>query len=270
MFGKLLKYEFKATYKWYLILFAVLAALSILMGITAASTTTPSHLQSNYDSSTSVYWALYGFLMLLLVSAGSGVYLSNMIITIVRFYKNIFGREGYLTWTLPVTTHQVLLAKLLTAITWSLLCTISLGLSFSCLLFTASTISHANIFDILDFFKNMDVAYILLYLVRQFLQLVSGILFLYLAMSIGHLFKNNRILMSILFAFLLWIILGSISLFIPNGGFFGWFNELYYNFLGRSVLKSFIFSFAYIYEIIKIIGFYFAVYFICKYKLNLQ
>ena len=117
MFGKLLKYEFKATYKWYLILFAVLAALSILMGITAASTTTPSQLQSNYDSSTSVYWALYGFLMLLLVSAGSGVYLSNIIITIVRFYKNIFGREGYLTWTLPVTTHQVLLAKLLTAIT---------------------------------------------------------------------------------------------------------------------------------------------------------
>ena len=116
----------------------------------------------------------------------------------------------------------------------------------------------------------MDVAYILLYLVRQFLQLVSGILFLYLAMSIGHLFKNNRILMSILFAFLLWIILGSISLFIPNGGFFGWFNELYYTFLGRSVLKSFIFSFAYIYEIIKIIGFYFTVYFICKHKLNLQ
>lgn len=215
MFGKLLKYEFKATYKWYLILFAVLAALSILMGITAVSTTTSSQLQSNYDSSTSVYWALYGFLILLLVSAASGVYLSNIIITIVRFYKNIFGREGYLTWTLPVTTHQVLLAKLLTAITWSLLCTISLGLSFSCLLFTAFTISRTNIADLFDFFKNMDVAYILLYLVRQFLQLVSGILFLYLAMAIGHLFKNNRILMSILFAFLLWIILGSISLFIP-------------------------------------------------------
>ena len=37
MFGKLMKYELKATYKWYLIISGVLAILAIFAGLLASS-----------------------------------------------------------------------------------------------------------------------------------------------------------------------------------------------------------------------------------------
>ena len=40
MFGKLMKYELKATYKWYLIISGVLAILSIFAGLLASSVIT--------------------------------------------------------------------------------------------------------------------------------------------------------------------------------------------------------------------------------------
>ncbi|MDS8315405.1 lantibiotic ABC transporter permease, partial [Streptococcus pneumoniae] len=37
--------------------------------------------------------------------------------------------EGYLTWTLPVTPHQILLSKLLSAFVWTLLCMLTMFIS---------------------------------------------------------------------------------------------------------------------------------------------
>ena len=44
MFGKLMKYELKATYKWYLIISGVLAILSIFAGLLASSVITGQRL----------------------------------------------------------------------------------------------------------------------------------------------------------------------------------------------------------------------------------
>ena len=49
--------------------------------------------------------------MLLFVVCG----VAALIVQIVRFYRSRFTDEGYLTFTLPVTTHQVLLSSFLTS-----------------------------------------------------------------------------------------------------------------------------------------------------------
>lgn len=56
-----------------------------------------------------------------------------------RFYKNFFTDEGYLTFTLPVKTHQLMFSKLFSTIIWALISgTVTLSLSFL-MIGTAST-----------------------------------------------------------------------------------------------------------------------------------
>lgn len=55
---------------------------------------------------------LYALSMLVLCMVSS-IYL------LVRFYKNLFSREGYLMFTLPVTPAQLLNSKLIVALLWS-------------------------------------------------------------------------------------------------------------------------------------------------------
>ena len=121
MFGKLFKYDFKSNYKWYCITFAILLTLSVFMGIIAGSILRPEAMNRYSEHPLSISGVIITFylLFLLLFSASCAVFLSNTIIIIRRFYKNVFGREGYLTWTLPVTPHQILLSKHLSALVWT-------------------------------------------------------------------------------------------------------------------------------------------------------
>ena len=55
----------------------------------------------------------------------------------VRYYKNIYTDEGYLTNTLPVTARQIVLSKLFTSIIWTMLTGIVVSLSVLSLTYTA-------------------------------------------------------------------------------------------------------------------------------------
>ena len=142
MFGKLMKYELKATYKWYLIISGVLAILSIFAGLLASSVITGA---STFTENTAL---TIGSIVVLVIFAGYiGLTLTNYIIIIRRFYNNIFGREGYLTWTLPTGSHTVLLVKVTSALIWSIFCFISLILSLLIFLGVIGLAQQQNIFD---------------------------------------------------------------------------------------------------------------------------
>jgi len=48
-------------------------------------------------------------------------FILTMVLIYVRFYKNLFTDEGYLTFTLPVSRKQILLSKTLNAFIWYVL-----------------------------------------------------------------------------------------------------------------------------------------------------
>ena len=266
MFGKLMKYELKATYKWYLIISGVLAILSIFAGLLASSVITGA---STFTENTAL---TIGSIVVLVIFAGYiGLTLTNYIIIIRRFYNNIFGREGYLTWTLPTGSHTVLLVKVTSALIWSIFCFISLILSLLIFLGVIGLAQQQNIFDLLGtLFEKIGSSLIWQSLLFQVLATISGILMLYCAISLGQLFINSRIVMAFVFGFILWVVLSIIGRLFPS---------ISISELSRTATMSsdtlsdvLVVNFipAYIYELVKIVAMYFTVHYVTKFKLNLQ
>lgn len=266
MFGKLMKYELKATYKWYLIISGVLAILSIFAGLLASSVITGV---ATYTADTT--YTIVGIIVLVIFAGYIGLTLTNYIIIIRRFYNNIFGREGYLTWTLPTGSHTVLLVKVTSALIWSIFCFISLILSLLIFLGVIGLAQQQNIFDVLGpVFEHIGSSLIWQSLLFQVLATISGILMLYCAISLGQLFINNRIVMAFVFGFILWVVLSIIGRLFPSISI----SELSRTATISSDTLSDVlvvnFIPAYIYELVKIVAMYFTVHYVTKFKLNLQ
>ena len=266
MFGKLMKYELKATYKWYLIISGVLAILSIFAGLLASSVITGA---ASYTADTT--YTIVGIVVLVIFAGYIGLTLTNYIIIIRRFYNNIFGREGYLTWTLPTGSHTVLLVKVTSALIWSIFCFISLILSLLIFLGVIGLAQQQNIFDLLGpLFEKIGSSLIWQSLLFQVLATISGILMLYCAISLGQLFINSRIVMAFVFGFILWVVLSIIGRLFPSISI----SELSRTATMSSDTLSDIlvvnFIPAYIYEVVKIVAMYFTVHYVTKFKLNLQ
>ena len=266
MFGKLMKYELKATYKWYLIISGVLAILSIFAGLLASSVITGA---ATYTANTT--YTIVGIIVLVIFAGYIGLTLTNYIIIIRRFYNNIFGREGYLTWTLPTGSHTVLLVKVTSALIWSIFCFISLILSLLIFLGVIGLAQQQNIFEELGpVFEHIGSSLIWQSLLFQVLATISGILMLYCAISLGQLFINNRIVMAFVFGFILWVVLSIIGRLFPSISI----SELSRTATMSSDTLSDIlvvnFIPAYIYELVKIVAMYFTVHYVTKFKLNLQ
>ncbi|MCC9735326.1 ABC transporter (permease), partial [Streptococcus agalactiae] len=115
MFGKLLKYELKSVGKWYLTLNAAVLLVSIILGLVLKAL--GGNFSTDTNSTSAQIFTI--ILVLLLAMVISGSLLSTLAIIIKRFYSNIFGRQGYLTLTLPVTTNQIICSKLLASLLWS-------------------------------------------------------------------------------------------------------------------------------------------------------
>ena len=266
MFGKLMKYELKATYKWYLIISGVLAILAIFAGLLASSVITGA---ASYTADTT--YTIVGIVVLVIFAGYIGLTLTNYIIIIRRFYNNIFGREGYLTWTLPTGSHTVLLVKVTSALIWSIFCFISLILSLLIFLGVIGLAQQQNIFDVIGpVFEHIGSSLIWQSLLFQVLATISGILMLYCAISLGQLFINNRIVMAFVFGFILWVVLSIIGRLFPS---------ISISELSRTATMSsdtlsdvLVVNFipAYIYELVKIVAMYFTVHYVTKFKLNLQ
>ena len=266
MFGKLMKYELKATYKWYLIISGVLAILAIFAGLLASSVITGA---ASYTADTT--YTIVGIIVLVIFAGYIGLTLTNYIIIIRRFYNNIFGREGYLTWTLPTGSHTVLLVKVTSALIWSIFCFISLILSLLIFLGVIGLAQQQNIFDVLGpVFEHIGSSLIWQSLLFQVLATISGILMLYCAISLGQLFINNRIVMAFVFGFILWVVLSIIGRLFPSISI----SELSRTATISSDTLSDVlvvnFIPAYIYELVKIVAMYFTVHYVTKFKLNLQ
>ncbi|MFS9320506.1 hypothetical protein [Streptococcus infantis] len=243
MFWNLVRYEFKNVNKWYLALYGAVLALSGLIGIQAKTYNNLPIKES--QPILLVFLALvFGGLMITL-----GI--STLILIIRRFKGSVYDRQGYLTLTLPVSEHQIILAKLFGAFIWSLISSAVLVLSIYIIL----VIIEPNSVDFLAF-KDLFQQYldsISLSLISFILSTVAGILCIYLAISIGQLFNEYRTALAVLAYIVIHIVLGFSDLFLNFG--------THYNMM----LTYEIFK-----DLILIAVFYLGTYYILKNKVNLQ
>ena len=264
MFGKLLKYEFKSTSKWYLLITLIALGLSVITGIVGGSSTTTF---SSMEPDTMQMVA--GTLGILIFGGVIGLYLSNYYIIIRRFYSNLYGREGYLTWTLPASPHAIILSKFVGALVASLYCLFLLFFSgFITIIVMGAVIGQdmSPVFSIISEAFSHSIAYWII--VWWIFTTASGIFLFYVSIALGQLFQNRRGFKAILFFFLLCIVLSIIGTAVnPLKDSYAVGYALVYGNIddfGPNFIPGLI------YEVIKIVSMYFTIHYISKYKLNLQ
>lgn len=131
MLKKLLKYDFSAYSRIFFSLYGIIALLSVI-----AKTVITLIPEGSFSSS--ILAALvptYFFLMI-------GLVVASEIFLIVRFYKNLFTDEAYLTHTLPVKPWQLITSKLIS-------CTVLTFSGFFVILLCALLLISGDIFSIL-------------------------------------------------------------------------------------------------------------------------
>lgn len=153
-----------------------------------------------------------------------GLSCAAYIFIIVRFYKTMYSDEGYLTHTLPVTVHTLIIGKGLAATIWFFI-TYSL-LMVSIAVLTIMPLSPADINKLYqDFFTELET-YNLLGFVWMFpMLLITSSIYAFLnvtaSLSIGQLFTKHKIIGSILAYCGIYTItqIGSLILISINGYF---------------------------------------------------
>lgn len=137
MFRKLIKYEMRAILRyWWLIavilpIVSAVGALALRFTLSSTQFYKPIHVPP---------W-LVTLSTLLAVLCIFCIFASMLVVQIfiyLRFYKNFFTDEGYLTFTLPVSRSKLLAAKALNGIFWIVIHTLLMGV---CALFTFGLIS---------------------------------------------------------------------------------------------------------------------------------
>ena len=121
MLKKLIKHDFRALSRT---LFPV--QIGVLSGTLLATLLMALTLKQNFftygESGFTVGSGLFaGFSMVIVFLLGMAVmasWMATFVIVCAHFYRNFLGDEGYLTFTLPVTSGQLLLSKSITGMLW--------------------------------------------------------------------------------------------------------------------------------------------------------
>ena len=198
MLGKLMKYELRATSRTMLPLLLLTLLLSVFTRMTSAV------VQSGHSKFITVINTLL-ILAFFLALIGTAVF--SVVLMVVRFRNNLMTDEGYLMFTLPVNRHQLIWAKLLSALIYTAASAVAVTLSILLVLLPIADWSGfwgdlgellSSITESLHF--GVPGPLLLLWIaVLAILTVFSGFLMVYAAIALGHSFSNHKILLSVVF-----------------------------------------------------------------------
>ncbi len=214
MLGKLIKYDIRSTWRDFAGVY-----LSIFLGVIIVP-----QLFNHFTND--VVNMLGGFM-------GTAIVISTIVIMIIMLFRifntNVFSKEGYLTMTLPVTSTQIVVSKLLVSTMWIVLTGIvsAIGLIIFILNLNATPprVLLEAVGDFLNLIQGNHVQMIILFLLMLVFSAVKEIAKLFLACSVAHLKQLGRlrVFLGILTYFILsWIetlivqIMSFIARLLPN------------------------------------------------------
>ncbi len=208
MLKKLLKYEYRATYKLYLILYLIVIGLAFINRLIYA-----------LDFSNNVVLSvLSGMFTLTIVLSCVGLYFATLIFILFRFYKNLFTDEGYLMFTLPVSALKLIISKIIVGMTWMLGSIVVIGGAVAIMLFNTSTLDTIkelwNLlgYSVFDLLFGGEILQFIIYIVNYIISVLSTICFIYLAVAFGQvMMPRHKIAGSILSYFIITIVTSVLS-----------------------------------------------------------
>lgn len=162
MFWKLCKHELKCSYRSFLVLYAIVMVAALLMN------------PRNEGMITNIAAIVYIIM--------SVVMFIMCVVVIIKNYRN-----SYLTHTLPVTSTQLLLTKILSAVFWIIVSVFVLFLSMLIIGLRVSGFDFSAITETLQqFFSTVIAVDSLLYLFYMIVGTAESVALVYLVMNITH------------------------------------------------------------------------------------
>lgn len=190
MLAKLIKHEWKAVAKLLLIIHIALFGMAVIGKLL---------LSIKPLQEVSVLWTMLLFVYIIsTIAVGIGTH----IFLAVRFYKNMYTDEGYLSFTLPVKPWEHLFAKLFVAITWII---IDLAVILGSVLILnmhkglGGEIEGAmtGLGTTVTFLGMPPVLFGIQLVITGFLSLIMTVLMYYFSISIGQLAKTHKLVASV-------------------------------------------------------------------------
>ena len=214
MLGKLLKYDFRAMWKQFSIIWLAALVIALINRFTLPFNTKGGLVANNELVAVITMSVFVGVLCAMFVVA--------MVFVLTRFYKGLLGDEGYLMHTLPVQTWQLILSKLICALAVTILNVVVSMLAMVLMM----PIDWTDLFDVIMWQRLVQGLAqqpdAILYLVEFFLMVIMAmalmIAVVYLSMAIGHLFHRRRIFMSVVAFFAIDIVGNIVLTLLANTG----------------------------------------------------
>lgn len=189
MLGKLIKYDLRSSAK----IFILLHAVYLLICFIARFLYMDRLRFENVTEPLVLSLVLFFSLMALLLSA-------LMIFTCMqiafRFYRSLFSKEGYLSWTLPVSGPQHLWAKIISGyiLMAADLIIIAAGIT---LLLTGNNVTTAYSVVADDLTNELGLSvgtFALILFISCLVSGISSVIMIYFSVVIGQLFPSHRVL----------------------------------------------------------------------------
>ncbi len=224
MLKKLFKYEWKAFWKVpatiniFLLIITALGVISLLSPLW--------RLDSDIMGPLAVLALMFYYLAIFAGSIAVSVYIA------IRFYKNVYTDEGYLTHTLPVTPRSIILSKLFVGTIWTFITAITIVVSVFALFMSVISIENINFFEemktvwsyfgyFIRHYLNMNViVFIVFTVLYMILSTFFSIIMMYASVALGQLFTKHKVMGAIIWYIAIYALIQTISSLFINAPLF--------------------------------------------------
>lgn len=204
MLGKLLKYDLKWTYKP-LIVFYLLSIIFSMMG------------RGLIEIENSFIFNIIGQICIgVAIAMIVNILINNLMRVWVRFIRNIYKDEAYLTHTLPVKKSTIYLSKILSAIITMITSGMVILLCIIICYYSKENIEWLK--QMIEFMANAYdstvVSFILHIIIVIFLELLFALFSGYIGIVLGHKSNNMKMIKSIIFGLIAYMVPSIITLLV--------------------------------------------------------
>lgn len=228
MFGKLIRYEWKAMAHTLIPMYLLVLLISGINGVMMRI--------RNHDLATVLDRLdmpvftdfLQSMIFLLYFAVIIGLFILTFVITVQRFYKGILGDEGYLILTVPVKPWQIPAAKCIVAMIFGILSAVVALISIIFMADQGWIIRNIMITDWAAMFYDLGrmiplwPLYAAEFLLASLLGTAAELYHIYLAIMLGQCSNSHKLVFSFLWYVVINIILSLVSWILMIGtGFTG-------------------------------------------------
>ncbi|HIT91151.1 MAG TPA: hypothetical protein IAC41_12145 [Candidatus Merdenecus merdavium] len=202
MLGKLLKYDMKSTAR-------LLIPIYLFVLLTALLTRFVTTVNFFSDHAPVVINFIIASFVIALIAS----FFITIIYLAYYFYRALFTDEGYLAFTLPVTTTEHIFSKLINFMVWNLINILTIILSVVIVSFHHEIIDFYNqykepLFTQFKIYTGTSVGtFIVLCVIAMFFAMIMSNMMIFAAIAIGHSMGRRKLLNS----FLMYIVLNLAS-----------------------------------------------------------